>query len=217
MTVLNSQPGLTSSTWRRDSARVVKGALMNGWVMGNGDFLVWVHINWTGFNVAVARLHTPPFWDGWSCRSSASEMRTRHFNCNALICKRSDGKEGQRFPLSSSEGFSFEVALLIDPNPLSSCEWGWVWMLGWVSSWGFWRCVVQVQSCSLTRVSAEQWFTAPLCPCSSLSGQYSSLCYEDRRFRLCCRASRAACEEKSASRRKVSPVTTATTCKNAAQ
>lgn len=53
-------------------------------------------------------------------------MKTCHFNCNAPICKRSEGKEGQWFPRSSFEGFSFEVALLIDPNPLSSCERGWV-------------------------------------------------------------------------------------------
>lgn len=36
-TVWNSRPGLTSSMWRRDSAKMVQGALMDGWT-GDGKW-----------------------------------------------------------------------------------------------------------------------------------------------------------------------------------
>lgn len=179
-------------------------------MMGYGDFLVWIHMNWTGFN--VSRLHMPCFWAGWSCHSFALEMKTHPFNCNALICERSQGKKGQRFPLSSFEGFSFEVALLIDPNPLSSREWGWVGVnaqMGVIP--GRLRSVVQVQSCSLTRVRAEQQFTAPLSPCSSLRTEFFSQVWRSTIQTVLSSLTRCLWEKEYVSR-----VTTATTCKNAA-
>lgn len=38
-------------------------------------------------------------------------------------------EEGGVLSLSSFEGFSSEVTLLVDPNPLCSCKWG--WLGGW--------------------------------------------------------------------------------------
>lgn len=68
--VLNIQPGLRPNTRRWDSTKMVKGSI-DGWMDWNRDFLAWIRINWTGFNVVVARLHAPCFRAGWSCLSFA--------------------------------------------------------------------------------------------------------------------------------------------------
>lgn len=66
-------------------------------------------------------------------------------------------KQAGVFSLSSFEGFSSEVALLVDPNPLGSCEWGWVrvWRGVNLSSHRFLLCCASLEPLA-TRVNAEE-------------------------------------------------------------
>lgn len=66
----------------------------------------------------------------WSCLSFAWDMKGCRFSCNALRFGREwrGGRGVCLFLLL--KGFSSEVALLVDPNPLCSCEWGWVQVVG---------------------------------------------------------------------------------------
>lgn len=97
-------------------------------------------------------------WVKWSrlSLSRAWEMKGRHFRSNALWFVRGVKRAGV-FSLSSFEGFSSEVALLVDPNPLGSCEWGWVrvWRGVNLSSHRFLLCCASFEPLA-TRVNAER-------------------------------------------------------------
>lgn len=152
--------------------------------------------------------YTRRSWAGWSCHSFALEMKTCHFNCNALIRKREGG----------AEVFSlFLWGFLVWGR---SADWPQSSQLLWMGVAGnAWTGVIPEL---LTLCSASSELLADWCECRALiycSSQSLQLPFRKEFFLLVWRqAVQTVLSSLPVRKRapKVSRVMMATTCKNAA-